>query len=251
MTTPAGFSELHGLKGEAERLSRVLGASQDPEATYEGQDESETVTAVVDGDGKVTDVRLEREWYDTLDARRLGAAVLEAANAAGTARLAGWAEKVAEAEENEPAATQTPTPEPAAPAEPVEINPSGEMIERLLSLLHRASTEAEKEARATAAMADLRRRPVKGRSEGGHVIVVLDGMRLVEVRIETDTRWIGTANHLEIASELRDAFAAAYRNVDETTPRRGSDSAIEELRALTADPQQFVAQLFGVRPPQD
>jgi DNA-binding protein YbaB len=247
MTTPAGFSALHSLRGEAERTSKVLGAGDDPTATYEGQDETESVTAVVDGTGTVTDIRLEREWYDALDTRRLGGAVVEAVDAAGVARLTGWAEKVAEAEEREPAAE----PADAEPAsrEPFEINPSGEMIDRLLSLLHRVGAEADAEAKAAEAHAKLRRRPVKGRSAGGHVTVAMDGEKVVEVQVETDTRWIGTANHLEIASELRDAFTVAYANVAEAAPRRRSDSAIEELAALTADPQEFVAKLFGVRPP--
>jgi DNA-binding protein YbaB len=199
-------------------------------------------------DGVVTDVRLEREWYDKVDARKLGATVVEAVNAAGVARLTGWAEKVAEAEENEP-----PGSVPAssiAPSAPFDINPSGEMIDQLLYLVHRAGKEAEAEAKTAAAAAQAGPRPVKGRSDGGHITVAVDGKQVVEVRIETDTRWIGTANHLEIASELRGAFAAAYANAAETAPRRRSDSAIEELQALTADPQEFVAKLFGVRPPQ-
>jgi DNA-binding protein YbaB len=248
MTLPAGFSALHQLRGEAERASKVLGAGDDPAATYEGHDETETVTAVVDSTGTVTDFRLEREWYDTLDARRLGAAVVEAVNAAGVARLTGWAEKVAEAEQREPAAGSTaPAVEPGAP---FEINPSGELVDRLLSLLHRAGSEAEAEAKTAEAQAMLRRRPVKGRSAGGHITVALDGKQVVDVQIETDTRWIGTANNLEIAGELRDAFAVAYAGVAEAAPRRRSDSAIDELAELTADPQEFVAKLFGVRPPQ-
>jgi DNA-binding protein YbaB len=252
MTMPAGFSALHQLRGEAERMSKVLGAGDDPTATYEGRDETESVTAVVDGTGTVTDIRLEREWYDTLDTRKLGAAVVEAVNAAGVAQVTGWAEKVAEAEQHEPAATSTAeaaADEPAA-REPFEINPSGETVERLLSLLHRVGAEAEAEAKAAEAHANMRRRPVKGRSAGGHVTVAMDGKRVVDVQVETDTRWIGTANHLEVASELRDAFAVAYANVAEAAPRRRSDSAIEELAALTADPREFVAKLFGVRPPQ-
>ncbi len=246
MTMPAGFEALHGLRGEAERMSRVLGAAEDPAATYEGHDESGTVHAVVDGTGVAVDFRLDREWYDVVDARRLGAAVVAAVEAAGVARLTGWAEKVAEAQESEPAAASAPAA-PVAAAEPFEINPSGAMIDQLLYLLHRAGGEAEAEARAAAAAAQARRRPVKGHSDGGHVTVAMDGTQVVEVRIETDTRWIGTANHLEIAGELRSAFAAAYENVAEATPRRRANSAITELQALTADPQQFVAKLFGVR----
>jgi DNA-binding protein YbaB len=246
MTMPAGFEALHELRGEAERMSRVLGAAENPAATHEGHDETESVHAVVDNDGTVIDFRLEREWYDKVDARRLGSAVLAAVNAAGVARLSDWAEKVAEAEESEPPASATPVA-PAAQAEPFELNPSGAMIDQLLYLLHRAGTEAQAEAKTAASAAQFKPRPVKGGSEGGHVTVVMDGSQAVEVRIEADTRWIGTANNLEIVSELRSAFAAAHEAVADAAPRRRSDSAITELQALTADPQEFVAKLFGVR----
>ncbi|HEY0452788.1 hypothetical protein [Actinophytocola sp.] len=246
MSQPAGFEALHQLAGEAERMSRVLGAAADPEATYEGHDETETVHAVVDGDGVVVDFRLEHEWYDKVDPRRLGAAVLEAVNAAGVARLSTWAEKVADAQTSEPEAAPAPAPSPV-PAGPFDINPSAEMIDQLLYLLHRVGTESEAEAKARAAAEQLRRKPIKGRSDGGHVTVAMDGKQLVEVQIETDTRWIGTANHLELVSELRSAFATAYENVAEATPRRRSNSAITELQALTADPQEFLTRLFGIR----
>lgn len=244
MTVPAGFEALHELRGEAERMSRVLGAAEDPAATHEGHDETETVHAVVDNDGMVIDFRLEHEWYDKVDARLLGAAVLAAVNAAGVARLSAWAEKVAEAEESEPPASATPV---APAAEPFEINPSGAMVDQLLYLLHRAGTEAQAEAKTAEAASQVRRKPVKGRSEGGHVTVAMDGTQVVEVQIETDTRWIGTANHLEIVSELSSAFAAAHEAVADSAPRRRSNSAITELQTLTADPREFVAKLFGVR----
>jgi DNA-binding protein YbaB len=240
MTMPPGFEDLHRLRGEAERMTRVLGAAQDPDATFEGHDETEAVTATVDMDGVVTDVSLEREWYATVDHRRLGAAVVEAVNAAGIARLSGWAEKVAEAEENEPAATPSAPPLPSS----MDINPSGAMIDHLLYLLHRVGKESESESKAAAAaaMAD---EPVTGESAGGHIMVVLAGKQVAEVQVEF--RWVGTANHREIQSELRTAFASAYRNLAESTPVRRPDSAIAELQAMTADPQEFIANLFGVR----
>jgi len=247
MSPPTGFDALHELAGEADRMSRVLGAALDPAATFEGHDETENVYAVVDADGAVTDFRLEREWYDEIDSRKLGAAVLEAVNAAGVARLSTWAEKVAEAEANEPAAN-TPAPPAPVPAGPFDINPSGEMVDKLLSLLHRAGTEAQAEAKTAAAAAQAKPRPTKGVSDGGHITVLLDGQQPVEVRVETDTRWVGTANNLEIVSELRSAFVAAYRAAEEAAPRRRSTSAITELQALTADPQEFIAKLFGIQP---
>ena len=243
MTMPPGFEDLHRLRGEAERMTRVLGAAQDPDATYQGHDETEAVTAVVDIDGVVTDVSLEREWHATVDHRRLGAAVIEAVNAAGIARLSGWAEKVAEAEENEPDAA--PAALPAPPAMPVDINPSGATIDHLLYLLHRVGKESEADAQAAAAAAAMAQEPVTGESAGGHITVVLAGKQVADIQVEY--RWVGRANYREIEGELRTAFAAAYDNLAESTPARRPDSAIAELQALTADPQEFIANLFGVR----
>jgi len=241
VTTPPGFEDLHRLRGEAERTARVLGAAQDPDATFEGHDETEAITAVVNMDGVVTDVGLEREWHATVDHRRLGAAVIEAVNAAGIARLSGWAEKVAEAEENEPPASPGAPPAP----DPIDINPSGAMIDHLLYLLHRVGKETEADQKAAEAAAMTAQQPVTGESAGGHITVVLTGKQVADVQVEY--RWVGRANYREIEVELRTAFARAYENLARATPPPRPDSAIAELQALTADPQQFVANLFGLR----
>jgi hypothetical protein len=78
------------------------------------------------------------------------------------------------------------------------------------------------------------------------VVVALDGKTVAQVQIETETIWVGNANHLEVAGELLSAFEAAYRRADEEAPVQRSDSAVAELQALTADPQEFVAKLFGL-----
>jgi hypothetical protein len=129
----------------------------------------------------------------------------------------------------------------------VTINPSTAAIEDLLYLLHRVGQETNPAERGRRREPEpARPAPVKGKSDGGHVVVVLNGKTVAEVRVETNTMWIGGANHLEVASELRSAFEAAYRRAAEEAPARRSDSAVDELRALTADPQEFVARLFGL-----
>lgn len=248
MTTPSGFAELHQLAGEAARYARIFSVEQDEARTFPGHDETELVHVDVDAAGRVADVRLEQDWDRTIDARRLGAAVIEAVNAATANRMSSWAERVAEAED-EPV---EPTPAPA-PA-PITINPSAQMVEQLLYLLHRVGQETAPAAPARGRAADdyddepapVRRRLTKGRSDGGHIVVGLDGTTVAEVAVETDTMWVGGANHLEVASELRSAFAAAYRRADEQTAAPRADSAVAELRALTADPQEFVNKLFGL-----
>jgi DNA-binding protein YbaB len=251
LTTPAGFDELHRLAGQAERFASMFSVAQDEARTFEGQDETAQVHVEVDADGRVTDVSLERDWNSTLDPRSLGTAVIEAVSAATTTRIAAWADRVAEA-------TDEPAPEtpPRAP-EPVTINPSGQMIENLLYLLHRVGQETKPPERTRRRPADdydedyddeapTRRRLTKGTSDGGHVVVALDGKTVARVEVETDTIWVSHANNLEVAGELRSAFAAAYRRADDEAATQRSDSAVAELQALTADPQEFVAKLFGL-----
>lgn len=254
MTTPAGFDELHQLAGQAARFATIFSVEQDEASTFDGDDETQLVHTEVNATGRVVDVRLEKDWDKTIDPRRLGAAVIEAVNAATASRVSAWADRVAEAaDESQPRPEPVPAPTPA----PMTINPSGVMIDDLLYLLHRVGQESpvlspqpERARRRDYddddEPAPVHRRLTKGRSEGGHVVVALDGTTVAEVQVETDTMWVGGANHLEVASELRDAFEAAYRRVDDEAPKPRGTSAVAELRALTADPQEFVARLFGL-----
>jgi hypothetical protein len=248
VTTPSGFEEIHRLAGQAAHFARVFSVEPDEARTFDGHDETELVHAVVDAAGRVTDLLLDRDWDRTIDPRRLGASVIEAVNAATANRVASWADRVADAPD---APEEAPPPRPSAP---VEINPSGQMIEDLLYLLHRVGQETapppQRPRRRSydddEEVAPVRRRLTRGTSDGGHVVVALDGATVAEVQVETDTIWVGNANHLEIAGELRSAFAAAYDRAEDEAPAARSDSAVAELRALTADPQEFVAKLFGL-----
>lgn len=247
MTTPAGFEELHQLAGQAARFATIFSVDPDEASTFEGHDETQLVHTEVNAAGQVVDVRLERDWDKTIDARRLGAAVIEAVNAATVTRLSAWADRVAEA------ADEPVEPAPVRAPEPVTINPSGAMVDDLLYLLHRVGQETKPPERARRRDYDdddepapARKRLTKGRSEGGHIVVALDGTTVADVQVETDTMWVGGANHLEVASELSSAFEAAYRRADEEKPQPRGTSAVAELQALTADPQEFVARLFGL-----
>jgi DNA-binding protein YbaB len=241
VTTPAGFEELHRLAGEAARFARIFSVEQDADKAFTGHDETGLVTVSVTADGQVTDVELAQDWDATIDPRKLGATVVEAVNAATVNRVTEWADRVAEA------GAEPAEPEPPRTPAPVTINPSTAAIEDLLYLLHRVGQETNPAERGR------RRDPeparpalVKGRSDGGHVVVALNGKTVAEVRVETNTMWIGGANHLEVAGELTSAFEAAYRRAAEDAPARATDSAVAELQALTADPQEFVARLFGL-----
>lgn len=248
-TTPSGFEEFHQLAGQAARLARAFDTEPDRARTFEGDDETGLVHVVIDASGRVTDVRLERDWDRTIDPRRLGATVIEAVNGAIVSRLSSWAGRLTDVAD----VPQAPE-EPRGAPEPVIINPSGQMIDDLIYLLYRVGREMTPPERPRRRAHDdeeeaappVRRRLTRGRSKGGHIVVALDGTTVAEVQVETDTMWIGGANHLEVADELRGAFAAAYRRAEDEAPAPRSDSAVAELRALTADPQEFVAKLFGL-----
>ncbi|MFC4858779.1 hypothetical protein [Actinophytocola glycyrrhizae] len=241
MTTPAGFDDLHRLAGDAARFARIFSVEQDAGHTFTGHDATERVAVSVTADGQVTDVELARDWDREIDPRSLGAAVVEAVGAATVNRVSAWADRV-------PGAGDEPgEPAPPRTREPVTINPSTAAIEDLLYLLHRVGQEtAPPERGRRRDPGPARPAPTKGKSEGGHVVVVLNGTTVAEVRVETNTMWIGGANHLEVAGELRSAFEAAYLRAEEEAPARDADSAVAELKALTADPQEFVARLFGL-----
>jgi DNA-binding protein YbaB len=240
VTTPAGFDGLHRLAGEAARMARLFAVDQDAGRTFTGQDGTGLVTVSVTDACEVTDVALDPGWDRTIDPRMLGAAVVEAVGSATTHRLTEWADRVSDAAD-EPA---EPAPPPAP--RPVTINPSERVVEDLLYLLHRVGKETNPRERGRRPEPVAAPQRVRGRSDGGHVVVVLDGTTVVEVRVEINSRWLGGANHLEVASELRDAFEAAYRRARDEAPARRTGGAADELRALTADPQEFVARLFGL-----
>ena len=200
---------------------------------YEGHDQTETVHVVLDGAASVTDVRVARGWQAKVDSRRFGQVVLEAVEAAGKAQLAAvagqWVHNQDIVDEPEPAAV-----------EPIEINPSRATMDHLLNLLDRADS-------AIHALTAERPTPTTtGRSAGGHVTVSLTGQRVVDVDMER--RWVGVANNLEIAGELRSAFASAYTAAAEAKRLASPPSGpIAELKAMTNDPNEFIANLFGIR----
>lgn len=196
---------------------------------HEGHDQTGTVHVTVDAAGEVAEVALDRHWSDAIDRRRLGPAVLEAVTSAYLARLSAWADQAAAPLEPAP----TPRGEVAVPG---RLDPTPGLLHDVLRLLDRVDEEQ------AAAAAPAR---VCGASAGGHVRVWVDGAAaVVDVRIELATTWIRTANHREIASELRSACRAAYAARKTTA---GESGALSELTALTADPDEFVARMFGLR----
>ena len=94
------------LQQEASALSRQLRAAMAAAAGTEGADPSGRVVAVLDAGGRVTNVRLARDWRLTLEPSGVGEAVVAACAEAGHRYVANWAEGVGHVAED--AASEAP-----------------------------------------------------------------------------------------------------------------------------------------------
>lgn len=194
-----------------------------PEAVehIEGADSTGTVHLSIVPGGEVVDVRLEQNWRRTIGVAGLGAAVLEAIQAAGRAYTAGWAEALADVR-REPVAAPRVLPK-------VEFDAAS--IHNALIMLEDLRRE-----RKTRPKLD-RNKVTNGTGASGNVTVTLRGRRVVDVLVEA--RWNG--NHLETASELRSAFRSAYQQLPPLPDLTSGGST------TPSDPAEFIATLFGAR----
>ncbi len=233
---PLGLAKLRQIGARAGTVARILDEAP-VAASFEGEDETGAVRAVVDQSGMVTEVRLAKDWRRKMHRNDLGAMVLAAIDAAGGKALSAEAERIVGAVN----AAGTFPESPATDRPPAEFAPDLGVGKRLRYLVDRASGEQSAVARnATPAS-------VVGTSGGGHVTILFSGTQVVGVDIEDheESNWTVMANAAEIESELADALrhgyaAAAARNVEHA-------DATAELWTLTADARAFVDELFGAR----
>lgn len=238
-----GLAALRTTVARFDELGRVLGESPDGTSTYEGTDATGAVRAVVDQDGVVTEVRLDRRWRSEMHRNTLADAVLTAIDAAGGARLAAWAERVGPAADSVLRSGEPPAATPVAPAvRPADLSPDRHdrdfaTVNLLMNLVERADVELRVGGDNPAAGS------VTGTSGGGHVTVRFTGMRVAGVEFDDETNWTVVASHGEIESELADALRNCYRAAV-AAEREPAGAALAELRALTADPRKLVELLF-------
>lgn len=258
MTTPpdrsgsaaGGFEE---LLREAEELRQQFEAGQDPSAEYAAQDDSGAVQVTIDGQGRVTDVELDRDWEDVVGVDGLGSAVLEAVNNAILQRVAAWETAVAEPGSMPPRAADAgrgrvpdrdaprprPAPDPtggrqvpasAAPTDPAQV----------LNWLENLGTELEGFERR---LSTRLQQETVGRSPGHHVTVTLTGGQVSS--IDLDRRWLGRGVHpLRLGEEIQGAFQSAYeRDGGTSLEALLGDGPLGSLYALGNDPQKLWGRL--------
>jgi len=207
---------------------------------YEGTDGTGAVRALVDPYGVVIDVRLARDWRKKMHRNELGAAVLAAIDSAGAARVSSWVVRAAAAVDTGLNPATAAAPRDRAP---VEFRPVLGVAHRLLHLVDRVDGELRSTLRNPTPTS------VTGASAGGHITIRFTGRQVVGVDIDAETNWTVVANHPEIESELADALNSGYIAVTKAERSAAEGAATAELWALTADPRQFVDELFGARRP--
>ncbi|WP_309115774.1 YbaB/EbfC family nucleoid-associated protein [Saccharothrix sp.] len=192
------------------------------EDTFVGRDAAGVVTVAVDETARVRQVTLDRGWREALDPRRLGAAVVEAANDATLRALVNQAERP-------PTTTTPPTPPTDEPITPAAA-------QQLLDAVH---ADLDAFTRRLAGVVD---RDVAVTSRGGHVHGTARTGRVLDLSV--DPHWARRARDSEIGSELLDVLAALHARSTPGELASGPHSAaISELTALLSDPQTLLRRL--------
>lgn len=221
--------DLEELRREAEALQRRFGRGQDPDARHLGRDRTGSVRVTLGGDGRVSDVELDRAWRQSVGPQALGAAVLEAVGDANLRRLSAWGEAVArDPGPGAPEAEADRAPGRHARA-PADSGAARRAVQEMLSLLEGIEADLE----------DLDRRidqrvhqQVVGRGPTHQVTVRLGGGGQV-TGVELQRRFLDKTDDRGIVRELRSAF----HDADERAGSLGIDALLGDGR---------LAQLYGL-----
>jgi DNA-binding protein YbaB len=253
------LDDLARLRDEARDLAWRAEAARGSPARFSGRDPAGAATVTVDHDGRPCDVSVDRGWRQRVGVAGLSAAVRRAARAAAMTRLRAWTEALAA---------------PGGGPAPSGADPAGEVARQLSEAMTGATTTGTSmtgtsmgAAGGRAALSELRSmleaideslddlsaqlrqhagRAPTGRSAQGHVTVRLDSAGAVDA-VEFDRGWLRDAAESSIASELREAFEAAWRRAAEHSPQRLiARSRLRALQDLASDPTLLVKRL-GLR----
>lgn len=237
------------LRDDVDRVAQQFGrVTETVKGPFTGQDHSGSVTVTATDTGQLKDVRVSVSWRSDLEPVALGAAVVEAYTAAGMSRLEGWGNALAE-DLGSPPPSIRPLPQlsstiSARLAEVVRTSTSPEETQAILDAIAAFLREVNESIDAASEdVAALQRTEVSGRSESGHVEVVLTGAGdLREVRY--DEGWLERAHVVNIGRETVTAQqnalrAMAGRGVTEVL----AASRLGQLQALANDPVAFARRL--------
>jgi DNA-binding protein YbaB len=233
-----GF-DIHGLielQDRARRISAGMTQVANPDLRAKGWDGARAVRVTVDNSGGIVDVEVGLSWRDVLAPAELGAAVVEAVNAAEAERMDAW--ERATKEEPEPWAPDFADLPTASPRDPAVLESTRALYYLAMDAIDRLSEVSQTIGEAPA-------ETVRGQSPGKRVTITADGGRVVDV--EFDESWLSQTSQtpaVEISRHLRAAFDA----VEQAGPRHAAAEALDnptirEFREATADPAELLRRL--------
>jgi DNA-binding protein YbaB len=211
-------------------------ADQAMRQEVDGTDSRGAITVHMDSGGRVVNVRPSARWREFIDANEVGAAVLQAVQAAQARRLQLWAEALV-APGDEDGTPDDDDDETSASVVDVRHRPSsnlpddkpldlvaliGEGIQELDRVIHLETTDV--------------RDPTTVTGPGSRVTVTL-GPAAEVLAIDVDARWAATTNRESLAVHLVQAFESAYEQFDsERAPQHQTSSMPTELARVANDP---------------
>jgi hypothetical protein len=231
-----GF-DLHGLielQDRARRISAGMAQVANPDLRAKGWDGTRAVRMTVDNSGGIVDVEVGLSWRDVLAPAELGAAVVEAVNAAEAERMEAWERATKEEPEPwTPDFADLPMPSPRDPA----------VLESTRALYYLAMNAIDRLREVSRTIGEVPAETVRGQSPDKRVTITADGGRVVDV--EFDESWLSRAPAVEISRHLGAAFDA----VAQAGPRHAAaaealdNPTIREFREATADPAELLRRL--------
>jgi len=225
------------LRRQAEELSRRVTVPPDQLAGCTGSDQTKSVTAVLNGRGRVSKLTVHSGWRDSLRPHQLAPAILEAISAAERAHVTAWADASADRTREAPA-PPPPTPATDWAEAPFANHTPTEAVQELFGLLENLEKEIESTSTGLLALSAAK---IAGSSAGRHVTVTLTGKRITGITIDDD--WAGYANHQDISGELRGALRAAYEKSKRHAADTMAASVAPRIRRLMADPAALIRGL--------
>jgi DNA-binding protein YbaB len=232
------------LVDEGETLRRRAWAAENVPATP-GSDPSGSVTVTLDGQGRVSAVKVSAGWRRRVGVEDLPGAVVHAVRDASIRRLTAWGTAFGGSQDRSATAAK------GAPA-PVALDRDD--FQRRLHAAATGSMSAEDRRAALSELLELAEAIERGIDEvSGKLQATLDAAytgqspdRSVTVTVtgggeptavRFDRGWLREAHEINISRQLTAAFTAAYEQVAARgVPRLIADSALGEVQRRTQDP---------------
>jgi DNA-binding protein YbaB len=237
------LNSLARLGAEADEYAQRLAKAQDPKARFEGSDDSGAVTAIVDADGRVREVTVDRLWQRHIAVTALDDAVRAAVQAATLSRLQAFDTALGEQFPVGPP-VRTDFLSDAVRARLAKLSGGGgapadrlPAAQELLAMLEAVDESLD---RLGQQVRDQMERPHSGHSAARHVTATVNGSGEL-LGIEFDRRWLVNAHEYNIAREIREALQAAYALAGkESVQSLIARSPLGDIAQLRTDPAEII-----------